>query len=76
MFLLNRLSVYLLPTTMSSVTRNHTMDLFHLSKENYKNHFKNENVGLLVSRGALFEHYLALDISALRMKESDYGIHW
>ena len=36
-FLLNRLVVYSMPTAMSSVTGNHTMDLFHLLEENFKN---------------------------------------
>ena len=37
MFLLNRLVVYSLPTAMSSVAENYTMDLFCLLKENFKN---------------------------------------
>ena len=37
LFLLNRFFVYSLPTAMSSVTGNHTMDLFYLLKENFKN---------------------------------------
>ena len=36
-FPLNRLVVYSLPTNMSSLTGNHTMDLFYLLKENFKN---------------------------------------
>ena len=36
-FLFNRLVTYSLPTAMSSVTGNHTMDLFYLLKENIKN---------------------------------------
>ena len=36
-FLLNRFVVYLLPTSMTSVTGNHTMELFYLFKENFKN---------------------------------------
>ena len=34
---MNRLAVYSLPTAMSSLTGNHTMDLFYLLKENSKN---------------------------------------
>ena len=36
-FLLNRLFVYSLPTAMSSVAGNRTMDFFYLLKENFKN---------------------------------------
>ena len=36
-FLLNWFVVYSLPTAMSSVTGNHTMDLLYLLKENLKN---------------------------------------
>ena len=36
-FLLNWLVTYLLPTAMSSLTGNHTMDLLYLLKENSKN---------------------------------------
>ena len=36
MFLLNQLVVYILPTVMSCVTGNPTMDLFYLLKENFK----------------------------------------
>ena len=36
-FLLNRLVVYSLSTAMSSVTGSHTMDLFYLLEENFKN---------------------------------------
>ena len=34
---MNRLIVYTLPTAMSFLTGNHTMDLLHLLKENFKN---------------------------------------
>ena len=34
---MNRLAVYSLPTAMSSLTGNHTMDLFYLLKKNSKN---------------------------------------
>ena len=37
-FLLNRLVVYSLSTAISSIKGNHTMDLFYLLKENFKNH--------------------------------------
>ena len=36
-FLLNRFVVYSLPAAMSSLAGNHTMDLFYLLKENFKN---------------------------------------
>ena len=36
-FFLNRLVVYSLPTAMSSLTGNYTMDFFYLLKENFKN---------------------------------------
>ena len=36
-FLMNRLVIYSLPTAMSSLSRNHTMDLFYLLKKNFKN---------------------------------------
>ena len=37
MFFLNRLVLCLLPTAMSFLIGNHTMDMFYLSKENFKN---------------------------------------
>ena len=37
LFLLNWIAVYSLPTAMSSLTGNHTMDLFYLLKKNLKN---------------------------------------
>ena len=36
-FLFNRLVVYSLPTAMSSLTGNNTIDLFYLLRENFKN---------------------------------------
>ena len=55
-FLLNRLAVYFLPTAMNSLRGNHTMHLFHLLKEN----FKNLLFDLLIT-GRSFEnlHYLS-----------------
>ena len=36
-FLLNRLVIYSMPTAMSSITGNHTMDSFYLLNKNFKN---------------------------------------
>ena len=50
-FLLNRLNVYLLPC---SVTGNHTMDLFYLLKENFKNLLLTLNQGKELREYILF----------------------
>ena len=61
--LLNRFVVYLLPTAMSSVTVNYTMDLFYLLKEN----FKNLLLGLIMT-GRSFENLSYLSSCSLSQK--------
>ena len=62
-FLLNRLAVYSLPTNMSSLTGNHTMDLFYLLKENFKNLLFD-----LLIRGRSFENLPCLSSYLLSQK--------
>ena len=55
-FHLNRIFVYSLPDAMSSLTGNHTMDLFYLLKENFKNFLYD-----LLITGRNFENLSYLD---------------
>ena len=63
MFLLNRLVVYSLPTAMSYLTGNHTMDLLYLLKENFKNLLSD-----LLIPGRSFENLSYLSICLLSQR--------